>query len=264
MSGAVRNTQKWLSGRFNPKQASEEAGITWIVKLGMLSDRLQAITEMSFDETVASEVDSFINWSAQTWESAIPYLQTKDDTRMHRKVLAYLKQHSRFLGLKSRVDNNLETRKLLLEEIALAPQDFNVKEALAGRLEDVIENEFSEDYERDMTNEQFRRRTIKVDFLISRLPIELQGRINNYAISGTELCLQQRRRDMLRYSKLLIALSFGKNDVEPAPPIAISKPEIQQRMAMPPAFRDSRQMQGLQNSLQQLEYYASRNKSRGD
>jgi len=263
--GAGR-ANRWLQGRFDPNRASEEAGIKFIVKLGMLADRITAISEMNFDETIASEVDAFINWSSQTWESAIPYLQAKDDNRMLTKVLAYLKQHSMFLRIRAKLEKNKETRDMILEEIAYSPASYdNVDLEVAEDIKELFDDgEDGEEELEPMTQQEQLRRELKINFLIAKLPQDLQIQLNRYTVDSLEQKISQCRFDMLRYSKLLIALSFGKTDVEPAPPIVFSKQEVTPRMQAPPQVRDSRELNQLQQNVQTLEYYVSRNKREGN
>jgi len=255
---------RWLSGKFDPVRASEEAGFKAINKGGYLSDRLQDLAEMSFDENNASEVDRFIGFSVQTWTSAIPWLKIQADPRMLKKVLAYLRQHSRFMKIKQNYESNKRRRNLYLEEIVAVPEAYDgVTEENVKAISEVLQEEaFEDDGDYILDQDALLDREMRLSIMIERLPLEIQAKLNRYAVETLELNLNQRRIDMLRYSKLLIALSFSKEDVEPQPPIVISRQEIPQRVSAPPTFRTNRDLMELTQGIQTLEYYAMRQHER--
>jgi len=259
LTGMPARAGRWLSGKFDPRTAAEEAGFHALNKLGLLTDRLQDLAEMSFDESVASEVDRFIGFSVQTWTSAIPFLKVKDDVRMLKKVLAYLRQHSRFMKIKQSYERNNRVRRLYLEEIATIPDAYaGVTEEDADRIGELLNVDDTYDENYVMTEDDMLDREMRISIMVERLPMEIQSKLNRFAVDTLKLNLNQRRIDMLRYSKLLIALSFSKEDVEPQPPIVISRQLIPQRVSAPPSFRTNRDLMDLAQSIQTLEYQAMR------
>ncbi len=267
----ARRGEKWLQGRFNAQQASYEAAVKWIDKGGFLGHRLQAISEMTFDENQPESVDAFLSLQAQTFEAGLVWLAAKDDPRAFNKIKAYLRSYTLFTKVKARLEYNRRMKQLVLEEVAYYPQSFggNVNPELSQRFQEILGPEgVAEDdgMEEGMDGEEMGDAPIsgddrdmtetRINFLIEQLPTDLQNRINRFAVESLELKVQQCRRDLLRYSKLLTALSFGTKDVEPAPPIVVMKPESPPpRMSMPRVYRDSRPLVDVQRRMQQLEYY---------
>lgn len=265
-----RRANRFLRDRFDPQRATEQAGITYITKVGLLSDRIAAITEMNFDETIATEVDSFINWSAQTWEGAIPYLQAKDDQFLLQKVIAYLDNHSVFLQIKNRLVDREEERIITLETIGDYPKIFDINEdigtAIKSTLEgyqtpieiedpESLEDDEVEALEDEVTDGYYRRKSIRLNALITQLPKGVQSKLSTYHITKLKRRLHKLRIDMLQDSKLIIALSFGKDDVESAQTLVISKPEITPRISAPPQFKTSQDLSEVVAMMQQIDMF---------
>jgi len=265
-----RRVNRFLRDRFDPQRATEEAGVKYITKVGLLSDRISAITEMNFDETIATEVDSFINWSAQTWEGAIPYLQAKDDQFLLRKVIAYLDNHAMFLNIKNRLQWREDERLAILQTIAEYPSAMKVSNEIGAAIKSTLEGYETpieiEDpetldeaevqaIEEPVNEDLYRRRSVRLNTLIRQLPKDLQTNLSMYHLTKLKLRLNKLRIDMLQDSKLLIALSFGKDDVESAQTLVISKPEITPRISAPPQFKTSRELQEVASMMQQLDTF---------
>jgi len=187
MSGIVGRSRqklgKFIGGKFDPKKASEEAGAKWIIKGAFLSDRLEAISEMSFDENVPTEVDAFLSMSAQTWQSAIPWLKIRNERHMHKKVIAYLRLHTMFVKYRRRLKENKQMRKIILEDLSFDPAQFGVDPALAGRLDSAIKDKGVDD-ETPMTSDQQEEKEMTIGYLVNKLPRVLKNKISIYAVES--------------------------------------------------------------------------------
>ena len=216
---------RFLSKRFNPEQASLDSGIKYITIYGLLSDRVTAIREMAIDENIESEVDKFIGWSAQTWESAIPYLRAKDDQFLLKKIKAYLENYNTFLYYKKRYENRTVERDLILdsmkESVNQLLMDKKIDQITANMVFNIIEynskgNPNSEDHQ------------AKFRLLQKVLPSEIWGKLNTWIVDELQYTLSVMRLRMLKASKFLVAISFGNEDIGGEPKtVVMSKPEIQ-------------------------------------
>ena len=99
---------------------------------------------------------------------------------------------------------------------------------------------------------------LRIRFMEKVLPRALSERLNTATIVELEDAVRGCRIDMLQDSKLIIAISFGKSDVEPAKTYVISKPEIIQRMSRRPQISSSADIDSLIGDLTYLSREASR------
>ncbi|MHA1287545.1 MAG: hypothetical protein ACTSPB_09090 [Candidatus Thorarchaeota archaeon] len=196
---------------------------------------------------------------------------------MHKKVLSYLKLHSRFLYYKKKLKKAQKRRRIILEDITRYPEVYKVDQDLANEMKEVLDDDLYEGGEmydlddpenRDFTHmseDEIELQEMRLSFLVSKLPTDISDDISNYAVESLEQLVDSRRVDLLRVSKLLIALSFDKADVEPAPPVVIMKPESPPpRVSMPTQFRSSREMQEITGYVARLEYEISRQNQNRD
>jgi len=214
---------RFLSKRFNPDQASLDAGIKHLTIYGLLSDRMTAIREMAIDENIESEVDKFIGWSAQTWESAIPYLRAKDDQYLLRKIKAYLENYNTFLYYKKRYEERAMERDVILntmkESVNQLLLENKIDDVTAKTVLNVIEY---------VPNNNSEENQAKFRLLEKVLPSEVWGKLNTWIVDELQYALGVMRLRMLKASKFLVAISFGDMDIGGEPKtIVISKPEIQ-------------------------------------
>lgn len=264
--GVAQKVSRFFNKRFDAQRATEEAAITYITKLGTLEDRILAIREMNIDETMAETVDEFINWSSQTWEAAIPYMTAKDDSYLLRKINAYLNNHAIFLRHKYRLEARKQEREVILEAIGVGirvrseivnriPNGTKSVEAEISILDPIEEEtEEEEEYGLELGTEDITR----IKMLEQILPTELAERLNLANVIQIEDAVRQERVDMLQDSKLMIAISFGKADVEASKTYVISKPEIMTRASRPPTMTTSADLDQLVGDLRFMTEQAQR------
>lgn len=261
---------RFFSRRFDAQRAEQEGAYSYLTKLGTLEDRILAIREMNIDETMAEKVDEFINWSAQTWEAAIPYLTAKDDYHLLKKVRAYLDNHGLFLRFKQRLGLAIRDRDVVLKLVGahmvfdpdivhkIPPGAQYVESETKTPENETPEDEEGEEGEEEGDYYDEDEEFVRIRMIERVIPPQLAVRLNTSLIVELEDTVRQCRVDMLQDSKLVIALSFGKADVEAAKTIVISKPEIIPRLQRPASTTSSSGFDSLIAELTELTEVAQR------
>jgi hypothetical protein len=146
------------------------------------------------------------------------------------------------------------------------PVSRTVEEMVTPPPNGAIEEEYSvveqDDDKEDDIYDEIEIAEIRIRLMEKVLPPLLSERLNTATIVELEDTVRGCRVDMLQDSKLIIALSFGKADVEPAKTYVISKPEIYQRMSRPPRMSSSSDLDKLVSDLQYLTEEAQRSQRR--
>ncbi len=263
---------RWFKGRFDPQKATEEMAVTYVTQLGMMSDRLEALREMSLDENFESEIDTFISWTGHVFEIAIPWMRAKDDPFLLKKIDAYLNNHKLFLLAKSRLTYRTEIIQrdervliaLVTKQVQEEKLDPKLRSILLGYLEQEGRDTQGETREGQTDDSVGAQEAIaKYGSLIDRtVPTRLRITLNHQTVTLIKRTVSQWRVDMFQDAKFIISLSFGKEDVGPSKTIVWSKPEVTRRMRTGPATGSSFDVSAIVKNMEAIrgrieEYQAS-------
>jgi len=252
----IRGASKFLGEKFDPQRAADEASIKYITKVGQLSDRLLALQDTSISEEEIDEIDKFLNWSAATWESAIPYFRAQNDNFYAQKIQSYLRIHKKFIYFKHRLNERIKERTDAIDLYrgvrALPPnvkhidaEVISIEELDTDDDEDIqLENLYPD---ADLSPDELRLKT-----LIKTLTSQIHAQIITSHIDGISNTVTVCRYDMLEASKYLIAISFNKDDVESAKTLVMNKPEIQARLTGPPSMTNSREISEMRRDIRRI------------
>jgi len=260
MSGIIQRlkdrTGRFLSGKFDPNRASEEAGIKWLMKGAYLSDRLDTISNITFNETLASEIDDFLS-SFNEYNTALPWLRAKDDQENRKALYSFYRLYTLFILYRRSVSEVKRRRRNLLELITLYPERYNVNEETLAHIHSILQEDDTIYHKESppLSLTELEAQEAKIELLASRLPIEISSKINAHLAKTLQQFVNRKRLQLMRYAKEILMNTFTKEDLEPGPPIVISKPQAPpERVQMPPQMRSSREFMEMQTMLTRLDY----------
>lgn len=259
----IHGASRFLNEKFDPNRAADEASIKYITKIGQLSDRFLAMNEISISEEEVDEIDKFLNWSAATWESAMPYFRAQNDSFFALKIQAYLRLHKRFIYYKHRLNARINERDDAISLYENKPQlvlkrkiPLNARhvDSEIASIENLDEEEEREEEtpiniypDAETESDDLRLRT-----LIKALTSKIHAEVITGHIEGITNTINICRYDMLEVSKYMIAISFNKDDVEPAKTLVMNKPEMQARISGPPQMQTSQIVNQMQRDIRRI------------